>query len=121
MDTVIQWLGWALAALFSGTLLLKGEIKFDVKEWRRDRRKRKEQNLSLLCPHVRPIKEDGKLGVRSTFVSPSGTLAWQCQMCGRWTHDQYEVDENLNSWANNPKGFIERNKEIEKLGKKLSR
>jgi len=119
MESVLIWFGWALAALLGFRLLLKGEIKFDVNAWLNKRQERKEEHLRSLCPHVQATKEDGELCLRSTYISPPGTVAWQCQKCGRWTHDDYEVNENLRWWSVNVEAFIERKKQIEKLGKKL--
>ena len=121
MDTVIQWLGWTLAVLFGGTLLLKGEIKFDVNEWLRDRRKHKEENIRLLCPHVQGFTQNGKQGLRSTYISPAGATYWECQQCGRITHDWDEVRENLERWVNNPEAYLERIKRQNKLGENFRR
>ncbi len=121
MDSIFQWIGWALAALFGGTLLLKGEIKFDLNEWLKERRKHKEENIRLLCPHVQGFTENGERGLRSTYISPAGQTYWKCQQCGRITHDPNEVQENLKRWGKNPKAYLERIKLQNKLGEKFRR
>ena len=100
---------------------MRGEIKFDVNDWLKEKRKQKEQNLLLLCPHAERSRQNGQPAVRNTYVQLPGTNVWQCQMCGRRTRDLYEVNENLEQWAKEPKALIARLKEIEKRGKKLRR
>ena len=69
VDNLYQWLGWAFAALLGGTWLLKGQIKFDLNEWLKERRKHKEENIRLLCPHVQGFTKNDERGLRSTYIS----------------------------------------------------
>ena len=48
-------------------------------------------------------------------------MYWQCQQCGRITHDADEVQENLARWAKNPQAYLERIKKQNKLGEKFRR
>ena len=99
------WVSWAVG-LLGASLAIKGTIKFDVNEWLKERLRQKEENLRLLCPHARFTKENGGTGVHVAYVSPSGTLAWQCQMCGRVTHDSREVEQVGKYWAANPQALL---------------
>ena len=108
-----------IAAFIAAIIAIRGTIRFDVNEWLRDKRKQKEENLRALCPHVRPIYSDGKPAMHSTFVSPSGTQAWQCQLCGAVTHDEVMIDENTKYWLSNPEELTKRFKRMSRLTKKM--
>ena len=113
-----EWAGW-IFGFFAAAFAVRGSIKFDVNVWLNDRRKRIKDNLKAMCPHVRPFVEDGINKMQSTFISPPGTAAWQCQRCGRVTYDTEEIELNCKYWAENPDDLAERNKKMEKLAKKL--
>ena len=120
MDETWNWLFW-IAAFVAAIIAVRGIVRFDVNEWLRDRRKQKEESLRALCPHVKPIYVDDKPAMRSTFVSPSGTLGWQCQTCGTFTHDEASIDENTEYWLSNPRELTKRLKKRSRLAKKLGR
>ena len=120
MDQIWDWLGWLLAGLAT-FVAFRTTVRFDVNEWLRDRRKQKEDNLRLLCPHARPVIENGTHAISSTYISPVGTTAWQCQMCGDVTHDRDEINDAASYWARHPDQFIRRTKDIARLAKKLGR
>ena len=74
--------------------------------------------MRALCTHVALANIDGRIEVRSTFISPFGTTAWQCQECYHVTHDTTWIKENTNYWASHPDEWLKRAKQIEKLAKK---
>lgn len=117
IDGLWQWLGWLVAAVLTGALV----FKFDLNEFLRERRKQQKERLRMLCPHVRMSDVDGQPAVRSTYISPPGTTAVQCQLCHHTTHDRAEIEENTKIWANNPAALIERVKLINKRMKKFAR
>ena len=91
-------------------------------EWLKERRRQTEENLTLLCPHVTwEVDNSGTVQVRSTYVSPSGTMAWQCQLCGSITNDTGHPSRVAQYWANNPKALIKRHKKMSRLARKLGR
>ena len=114
----MQWLGWVAAGVAS-VVAIRGNVRFDLNEWLRDRREQRKENLRTLCPHARFADDNGKLVLRSSYVSPPGTTAWQCQECGDVTHDHAVVDEALNYWAAHPKELHERREEIESRVRRL--
>lgn len=120
MNEPLTWAGWAVAVV-AGIFAIRANVRFDINEWLKDRRNQKERNLRMLCPHVRVSDRDGRLNFNSTYVSPPGTLAWQCQMCGNITQDDAAVQENTAWWAVNPNELSERNDKIMRLLKKLGR
>ena len=120
MEQVWTWLAWLLVIVLS-VVAIRASVRFDINEWLRERSKQREKNLRMLCPHTDFSNEDGKLVLRSSYVSPLGTTAWQCQKCGDITHDYSEVDRLMNYWAKHPDELSERNKRTLKEAKKLGR
>ena len=118
MEQEWSWVLW-IVVILAAIVVVRGTVRFDVNEWLRDRRKQKEENLKALCPHVRPDHVDGELGLRSTFLSPAGTLIWQCQQCGVTTHDQGWIDHNTRYWINHPDELTKRFRKITKLSESL--
>ena len=119
-EWMVTWLGWIAAALVS-VVAIRASIRFDLNEWLRDRTAQKEKNLRMLCPHADFSNENGKVLIRPTYVSPPGTTAWQCQMCGHITHDDAWVDNVMKYWASHPDELSERNKKMLREAKKLGR
>ena len=120
MGETWQWLGWVAAGVAS-VVAIRGNVRFDVNEWLRDRRTRKKENLRALRPHARFVDENGKLVLPSSYISPPGTTACQCQECGDVTHDRAGIQEALNYWAARPQELQERRAEIERQLRKLRR
>lgn len=120
MDT-LSWVITGIATTLGAILVFRANIRFDINEWRRDRRKRLEDKIRMLCPHVSPGKDNGQYILRSAYVSPPGTTAWHCQKCGHITYAEAEVDAGHRYWLENPKELIERFKKIKKIEKKLIR
>ena len=103
----------AVLAFVATVFALRTTVRFDVNEWLRDRRERREANLTAMCPHAMFLS-DGQMpvGVRSTYISPFGTAAWQCQLCGHVTHDEQNVRDTYKYWAQHPEALLERAEEI---------
>lgn len=110
---------WFLVALVAIVVAIRGVVRFDVNEWLRDRRNNRKEKIKALCPHVRPTYIGEKQAVQSMFMSPPGTVAWQCQRCGMTTHDKAQVNEIARYWSENPRELLERLALIEKLSAKL--
>lgn len=105
----------AVATVFA----LRATVHFDLNQWLIDRRERKEGAIRALCPHAYLSEEDGTLVVHSSFISPPGTVAWQCQRCGAVTHDRNATVDNQTYWARYPDKLLEVEKKIERLTKML--
>lgn len=118
---ILYWILGLAGIILSSILVIRTNIRFDFNEWRRDRRRVLDENIRILCPHVRVSSEGGRYTIHSTYISPSGTLAWQCQMCGDVTHDQQSTEAVQKYWANNLDKLAERHKKMEKLARKLGR
>ena len=114
-----QWIIIALAFV-SSIVAFRARISFDVNEWHKRRDEKLKSKLKSLCPHVEPIiTNDGDYGIRTTYVSPAGTINWHCQRCGHTVYDESAVDENSEYWASHPKDLQARRKKVRKTAKKL--
>ena len=112
----------AVLAFVATVFALRATVRFDVNEWLRDRRERREANLTAMCPHAVFLSDEQMpVGVRSTYISPSGTVAWQCQLCGHVTHDERNVRDTAKYWEQHPDALLERTEEIRAKAKKLGR
>ncbi len=123
VDMLWDWKGWVVTAIaaIAAMIAIRGSIRFDINEWLKDRRKRQEETLRSLCPHISVEEQDGDLLIRSAQISPSGTTVWQCQSCGDLTHDKHAIDQGTRYWAENPDALVKRQRRIEKLARKLGR
>ena len=120
MDDWWTWIALAIGAL-GLSLGIKGTVKFDVNEWLKERRRQREDTLRALCPHAQFSQERDKLHLHVAYVSPPGTVAWQCQMCGHVTYDRHEINQVGKYWSENPQELVLRNQKVERIAKKLGR
>lgn len=73
-----------------------------------------------MYPHVtRGFNDDGQPVVNYSFISPPGATAYQCQRCQFTTYDTESIEYIGRYWANHPKELIKREKQVQKLVKKL--
>ena len=113
-----NWAGW-LAAFVATVFAVRATVRFDLNAYLKDRREHLKEKIRSLCPHVNMAFHNEQPAVRSTFVSPPGTVSWHCQECGYTVYDQRIVDEQVQFWATNPDKLVERIKQIDNLAKKL--
>ena len=117
---ILDWAGW-IVALLATIFAIRASIHFDLNAWLKDRREQKEEELRSHCLHIYLTRERGGHKVHSTFISPSVTTAWQCQQCGKVTHDEQSIDDAIDYWVKNPTALARRAKQIDKLARKLGR
>lgn len=60
----------AVLLLIVGAISVKIGFTFDINQWQESKRKRRKERLQAKCPHAVPIKEGGRFGLESSFVSP---------------------------------------------------
>lgn len=95
-------------------------VRFDLNRWLELRYERQKLRYRSLCPHVDlHIQSDNTVEVRSLYVSPSGTTAWQCQRCGAVTHGQETIEIEMQYWANNSLAYVQRMKRQNRVGRRL--
>ena len=111
----------AIIGGITAVVALKFTVSFNVNEFIKDRREWKQEvriaNARALCPHVDIVEEGGEPGIRSTYISPSGTTQWQCQKCGHTTYGRDLLEDNLQSWGGDIPGLLSRLKEFSKAAK----
>ena len=90
-------------------------IRFDLNKYLEERDKKIKQRLMNACVHMELIPtKDGKIEVRSFFISPPGTLQWQCQRCGQiryqadgdWEKEVSYYLKNLDEYKKQNEKFI---------------
>lgn len=113
-------LDWFLAAIFGLISIISLSVKFDLNEWLKERRRIKEERLGKLlqeaCPHLLITK--GKSF--SQFIQKSNG-AWQCDSCGKTTHDENFVEYNIEYWTGNLEKYVDANEKRQELIEKLNR
>ena len=105
--------------LIVGVVAVKFAFTFDINQWGESRRNRLKEKLKAKCPHAIPVKEGGVWGFESSFLSPSGTTAYQCRMCGVVTYDMRAAKYMLERYLSNPEQYIKQDKAFHKVHKKL--
>ena len=124
MNALKLWLsenGLVIIGMLIAAVTVRGIVKFDVNQWLNDRRAQRLEKLTMLCPLVRIDVKGNTFEVYSTYISPPGTIAYQCQRCGHITHDGDAIDAQIRYWVENPSALMKRNKKMEKIAKKLGR
>lgn len=110
-----------IIAFAMAIIAIKITFSFNINEWLKGRDEKLNDKLKNYCPHVNVKMVGEKIGVQSTFVSPSGTLSWICQRCGlQFLHlDQCVENQRLEYFMKNPKELQKQEKKFKKLLKKL--
>jgi hypothetical protein len=107
-----------LVAIF-GIVAVRISFTFDLNKYLEGRRGSYKAKLRNACTHVElKALEDGVEG-RLLFISPPGTLQWQCQRCGlvRYINGN-EGNEMVKRWIDDIDAYNERNKKFQKLLRK---
>ena len=105
--------------LVIGVIVIKVAVNFNVNRWLENRDKRLIEKFMIMCPHVTVGTDEEKIFVASAFFSPSGTSAFQCELCGSITYDRDKPESNLRFWMNNLDALIERQEAVAKIHKKI--
>lgn len=78
-----------LVVAIIGTIAIRFTFSLDLNKFSENRA---EQNISKLrnaCPHIELTPhDDNAIESKSLFISPPGTIQWQCQRCGIVKHFQ---------------------------------
>lgn len=95
-------------------------LKFDVNKYLDSRKSSYTQKLINACTHVQIKHLSGdKFEGRSMYISPPGTIQWQCQRCGHVTHRQGdEFERELEYYMSNIEEYKMKNDRFIKLLKK---
>jgi hypothetical protein len=71
-----------ILVLVISVIAVRLTVTFDINKYQEERKKNNLTKLRNACTHHRVIKEGKQYGLQSLFISPPGTLQWQCQQCG---------------------------------------
>jgi hypothetical protein len=114
------WQFVGVIATFVATFIaIKVSLSFDVNKYLDSRKKAYMVKLRNACTHVDFVKAHGNIVVRTLFVSPPGTVQWQCQRCGvaKFMQDG-ELESYRDYYVENPDEYRKREKRFLKLAKK---
>jgi hypothetical protein len=103
-----------------GFVAVRISLSFDLNKYLESRRGSYTQKLRNACTHVRlePVN-DGQIQARSLFISPPGTMQWQCQRCGTLRYQQDgEFEKEVQYYLDNIDDYHKKNKKFAKLLKK---
>lgn len=103
-----------------GFVAIKISLTFDLNKYLEDRRKSYIPKLQNACPHVNLTSiGDGQIEVTSHFISPPGTMQWQCQRCKlvKYTQES-EIRRDAEYYIKNVDEYLHKNKRFAKLLKR---
>lgn len=127
MDSLLEKIGLTfgnfitlLVIVILGVVAIRISIQFDINEWLKGKKAANLTKLRNACPHVSVSNtDDGNSAWQSLFISPPGTMQWQCQQCGMTKYMQDDEIENMiKTYANDHKQFVEDSNRFHKLLKK---
>ena len=103
-------------------MAVKISFSFDINKFLEARKERLRQKIKNYCPHmvVKKTKE-GKIGIRSSFISPYGTTDFQCEICGliRSYVDEEEEKVRAKYFLEHPEEYFKQEKAFNKILKKM--
>jgi len=103
-----------------GVVTIRFSFTFDINKSREAKQESYRQRLINACPHVKNfVDEYGQHGLQSTYISPPGTIVWQCQRCGHQAYQQGdEFNVRVQYYIDHLDEFNAQNKRFKKLLKK---
>jgi len=103
-----------------GVITIRFSFTFDINKSKEAKQSSYRQKIMNACPHVKVISnENGEYGLQSTYISPPGTMQWQCQRCGHATYKQdNEFEVRVQYYVDHIDDFNKQNKKFKKLLKK---
>ena len=110
-----------ILTIVAGFVVVRISLKFDLNKYLEHRQKLNHQKIRNACPHMELApSDDGKIAVRSFFVSPPGTMQWQCQKCGliKYATAEDEHERLANYYVENIDVYNKKMKKFSKLLKK---
>lgn len=109
-----------LIALVISFVAIKVTLNFDLNRYLENRQKTLMMKLKNFCTHMDlTLRDDGKIEVKSFFISPPGTLQWQCQRCGLMKHQNDDSEQRMaDFYIKNPDEYQKKNRMFTKLLRK---
>ena len=103
-----------------GIVTIRVSFKFDINTYQDSRRKLLNQKLKNACTHVQiTVTGDDEVRGQSCYISPPGTIQWQCQRCGNIIHPQGdEIGRSVQYYLDNIDQYNAETKRFKKLLKK---
>jgi 5-bromo-4-chloroindolyl phosphate hydrolysis protein len=110
----------AILTVVLGVVAIRISLTLDINKYLEGRRKSYIPKIRNACTHLSFTKgDDGQIGVQSYFISPPGTLQWQCQRCGMIKYQQDgDFERDVEYYSKNIDEYKKKNKRFNKLLKK---
>src|SRR5690606_23572374 len=103
MELTFTEIIWLIIAVSVAIIAIKITISFDVNEFLKSRNEKFLLKAKNHCPHARFMKTpDGKFGIQSNFVSPSGTTNYICTTCQLVVYDINDENTRIQYFLENP-------------------
>ena len=110
----------AVGGVIGAMVAFKFMFTVDIVRWLEYRQKRLREKARMICPHTEIVKSEETISVQSTFISPRGTIAYRCMLCGLVEPDESLAERAVQVWASDLDGLAKRHKKLRKLIKKLT-
>lgn len=111
-----------IISLIFGIIAVKVAINFDYNKYLERKDKLLDTKIQNTCLHMELSYDEKQNNIiyKSFFLSPSGTLQWQCQRCGVICNhiDQDEQEKIAQYYLNNMKEYKKQQEKFYKLLKK---
>ena len=117
-DTLLRF-AVAIVVLAVAVVTVKFGFTFDINRWVELRRERLKERIQTECPHTEISRQGNGMAIESRFFSPSGTVTYQCTMCGLLTNDSRVPGKLMEKYRHDPKLYFEQLKKVDRLAKKL--
>ena len=108
-------------SLLAGIVALRFTVSFDLNRYFEGQREKRQRRARALCPHAEIVPlgaEDPDVGVRITYIKPSGTTQWECQICGDVTYEPM-VRDCASRWEQDPEALVEQLKKFKAATDKI--
>jgi DNA-directed RNA polymerase subunit RPC12/RpoP len=108
-----------LLLIIIGAVAIRFSFKFDLNKFLENQRKIKLNQLKNICPHLQIFPKENNIIIESYFSSPFGTTKYICSQCGCIVESEEEVNRLQEPYKQNPRLYLNRQKEFIKNAKKL--
>lgn len=108
-----------IVVIVFSVIAIKLTITFDLNRYLEDRKKMNMNRLRNACTHHQVVSLGEQHSLQSLFISPPGTVQWQCQQCGAAKYfSDGELERMTQYYLDNFEEFVKQQKKFQKLMKK---
>lgn len=121
MDSAMWFWLITVLGIVATIVAFKVNIKLDLNQVLKNRQINKLAKLQNCCPHMEFVERDGKIAMKSLFVSPPNSYQSRCQNCKQIIDhfDKAGFYQKARYYEKNPKIFQKQIKAYRKRLKKM--